>query len=122
MAHSQRFLDLCNEARKVVKECSCDDVKQWQDEGKQFVLVDVREESEWAASRISGAEYMGRGVIERDLEAKYPALDTCIVLYCGGGYRSALSAEFIQRMGYTDVISMDGGIREWKMKDYPISK
>ncbi|MFT5880434.1 MAG: rhodanese-related sulfurtransferase [Moritella sp.] len=122
MAHSQRFLDLCNQARKVIKECSCDDVKQWQDAGQQFVLIDVREESEWKASHISDAVYMGRGIIERDLEVKYPDLDTRIVLYCGGGFRSALSAELINRMGYTDIISMDGGFREWKEKDYPISQ
>jgi rhodanese-related sulfurtransferase len=122
MAHSQRFLDLCNQARKVIKECSCDDVKQWQDAGEQFVLIDVREESEWQVSHITGAVYMGRGIIERDLEAKSPDLDTRIVLYCGGGFRSALSAELINRMGYTDITSMDGGFREWKEKGYPISQ
>lgn len=121
MAHSQRFLDLCNQSRKVIKECSCDDVKQWQEAGKSFVLIDVREESEWQKDHITGAQYMGRGIIERDLEAKYPDLATTLVLYCGGGYRSALSAELIGRMGYTDVISMDGGIREWKLKSYPLS-
>ncbi len=122
MAHSQRFLDLCNQARKVIKECSCDDVKQWQDAGEQFVLIDVREESEWQACHISDAVYMGRGIIERDLEAKYPDLDSRIVLYCGGGFRSALSAELINRMGYADITSMDGGFREWKEKGYPISQ
>lgn len=121
MAHSQRFLDLCNEARKVITECSCDDVKAWQDQGRTFVLIDVREESEWQKSYITGAQYMGRGIIERDLEAKYPDLDTDIVLYCGGGYRSALSAELINRMGYTNIKSMDGGIREWKEKKYPLT-
>lgn len=122
MAHSQRFLDLCDQSRKVIKECSVDDVKEWLDAGENFVLIDVREESEWQASRITGAVYMGRGVIERDLEAKYPDLDIRMVLYCGGGFRSALSAEMINRMGYLDVTSMDGGIREWKGKDYPISE
>lgn len=121
MAHSQRFLDLCNQSRELIKECNCDEVKQWQDAGKPLVLIDVREESEWKKDHIAGAEYMGRGIIERDLEAKYPDLDTILVLYCGGGYRSALSAELIGRMGYNNVISMDGGIREWKLKGYPIS-
>jgi len=121
MAHSQRFLDLCNQSRKLINECCCDEVKQWQDEGKEFVLIDVREESEWQKDHISGAQYMGRGIIERDLEAKYPDLDTLLILYCGGGYRSALSVELIGRMGYTQVMSMDGGIREWKLKNYPIS-
>ncbi len=122
MAHSQRFLDLCDQSRKVIKECSVDDVKQWLEADENFVLIDVREESEWQASRITGAVYMGRGVIERDIEAKYPDLDTRIVLYCGGGFRSALSAEMLSRMGYLDVTSMDGGIREWKGKGYPISE
>ena len=121
MAHSQRFLDLCNQARNVINECSCDDVKQWLDASEQFVLIDVREESEWQTNRIIGAVYMGRGIIERDLDARYPELDTRIVLYCGGGFRSALSAELIQRMGYTNITSMDGGVREWKEKGYPMS-
>ncbi len=120
MAHSQRFLELCDQSRKVIKECSVEEVKQWLDAGENFILIDIREESEWQANRIPGAVYMGRGVIERDLEASYPELDTRMVLYCGGGFRSVLSAEMINRMGYTDVTSMDGGIREWKGKGYPI--
>ena len=92
------------------------------DRGDKFVLVDVREDREFDADHIVGAVHLGKGVIERDIEAKYPALDTPLVLYCGGGFRSALAADNLQKMGYTNVISMDGGIREWREKSYPLEK
>ena len=122
MDHSPRFLKLCDEARARVKEVSIDEVAQRLERGEKFHLVDVREESELAAGRIKGATHMGRGVIERDLEKKIPDANADIVLYCGGGFRSALSAESLKKMGYTNVSSMAGGWREWKEKNLPTEK
>lgn len=122
MDHSPRFLKLCEEARSRVKEVSIDDVAKRLERGEKFHLVDVREESEFAAGRIKGALHMGRGVIERDLEKKIPDPNADIVLYCGGGFRSALSAESLQKMGYTKVSSMAGGWRAWKGKNLPTEK
>jgi rhodanese-related sulfurtransferase len=99
-----------------------DEVKTKLDRGEKFVLVDVREESEFAKDHLPGAIHLGKGVIERDIEARVPKLDTPLVLYCGGGFRSALAADNLQKMGYTNVISMDGGIRDWREKGYPLSK
>jgi rhodanese-related sulfurtransferase len=124
--HPPRFLKIVNEARGRVRETTADEVKARLDRrlaGKdKFVLVDVREDREFEADHIAGAVHLGKGVIERDVEAKYPALDTELVLYCGGGFRSALAADNLQKMGYTNVISMDGGIREWREKSYPLEK
>jgi rhodanese-related sulfurtransferase len=121
--HSPRFLKISEEAKNNVKETTVDDVKRRMDGGdKGFVLVDVREESEWNAGHIPGAMHLGKGVIERDIEQKIPDADKEIVLYCGGGFRSALAAENLQRMGYTNVISMDGGWRGWKEAGYPVEK
>jgi rhodanese-related sulfurtransferase len=113
MSHSPRFLSLVNEAKKHVKETNVADVKRRMDAGEKFVLVDVREESEWAAGHLPGAIHLGKGIIERDIEAKVP--DTCakVILYCGGGFRSALSADNLQKMGYSNVESMDGGWKGW---------
>lgn len=122
MKHSQKFLDIVNEARARVKECRVDDVRRMLDAGDAFVLVDVREESEFARGHLPGAVHIGKGVIERDAEAKLPDPDATIVLYCGGGYRSALAADNLQKMGYTDVISMDGGYRGWTEAGLPITK
>jgi len=124
--HPPRFLKIVDDARSRVRETTVDEVKARLDRslaGKdKFVLVDVREDREFDADHIPGAVHLGKGVIERDIEAKYPALDTPLVLYCGGGFRSALAADNLQKMGYTDVISMDGGIREWREKSYPLEK
>jgi rhodanese-related sulfurtransferase len=124
--HPPRFLKIVNEARGRVRETTADEIKARLDRrlaGKdKFVLVDVREDREFDADHIAGAVHLGKGVIERDVEAKYPALDTELVLYCGGGFRSALAADNLQKMGYTNVISMDGGIREWREKSYPLEK
>jgi rhodanese-related sulfurtransferase len=124
--HPPRFLKIVNEARSRVRETTADEVKARLDRslaGKdKFVLVDVREDREFEADHIAGAIHLGKGIIERDVEAKYPALDTPLVLYCGGGFRSALAADNLQKMGYTNVISMDGGIREWREKSYPLEK
>ncbi len=120
--HPPRFLKIVDDARSRVRETNVDEVKQQMDRGDRFVLVDVREDREFEADHIAGAVHLGKGIIERDIEAKYPALDTPLVLYCGGGFRSALAADNLQKMGYTNVISMDGGIRDWREKAYPLEK
>jgi rhodanese-related sulfurtransferase len=120
MDHSPRFLKLCDDARARVAEVSIDDVAKRIEKGEGFHLIDVREESELAAGRIKGARHMGRGVLERDLEKTIPDPNADIVLYCGGGFRSALSAESLQKMGYTNVKSMAGGWRAWKGKGFPV--
>ncbi|MGL6075883.1 MAG: rhodanese-like domain-containing protein [Fimbriiglobus sp.] len=118
--HSPGFLKVVAEAKAKVKECTIDDVVARQQAGDKFVIVDVREESEYAAGHAPGAVHLGKGVIERDIEVKIPDPTTPLVLYCGGGFRSALAAEVIQRMGYTNVISMDGGFTGWRAKGLPV--
>jgi rhodanese-related sulfurtransferase len=120
--HPPRFLKIVDDAKTRVRATNVDDVKSKLDHGEKFVLVDVREESEFAKDHLPGAIHLGKGVIERDIEARVPKLDTPLVLYCGGGFRSALAADNLQKMGYTNVISMDGGIRDWREKGYPLSK
>lgn len=117
--HPPRFLKIVDDAKSRVRETNVDEVKKRVDRGDKFVLVDVREESEYAKDHLPGAIHLGKGVIERDIEARVPALDTELVLYCGGGFRSALAADNLQKMGYKNVISMDGGIRDWREKGYP---
>lgn len=119
MDHSPRFEKLCAEARANVTEISTEEVAERIAKGSSFALVDVREESEFARGRIKTARHMGRGILERDIEKAIPDLDADIVLYCGGGFRSALSAESLQKMGYRNVRSMAGGWREWKEKSLP---
>ncbi|MBZ5567523.1 MAG: sulfurtransferase [Acidobacteriia bacterium] len=121
MQHSPRFLQLVNDAKKRVRETTVDEIKRRLDCGDKFVLVDVREESEYAKDHLPGAIHLGKGILERDIEAKVPETSAEIVLYCGGGFRSALSADSLQKMGYSNVISMDGGIREWREKKYPLT-
>lgn len=120
--HTPRFLQIVNEAKKRVRETNVDTVKSRLDAKDKFVLVDVREDNEFSKDHLPGAIHLGKGVIERDIESKVPDTSAEIVLYCGGGFRSALAAENLQRMGYTNVISMDGGIREWREKGYPLTK
>jgi rhodanese-related sulfurtransferase len=120
--HNPGFLKIVNDARSRVRECTVDDVKRRLDAGEKFVLIDVREESEWAKDHLPGAVHLGKGVIERDVETKVPDPATPLVLYCGGGFRSALAADNLQKMGYTNVISMDGGIRGWREKGYPLTR
>jgi rhodanese-related sulfurtransferase len=122
MAHSQKFLALVNDAKKRVKETNVADVKRRMDGGEKFVLVDVREESEWAAGHLPGAIHVGKGIIERDIELRVPETGTKLILYCGGGYRSALSADNLQKMGYTNVESMDGGWKGWIAAGLPTKK
>jgi rhodanese-related sulfurtransferase len=119
--HSARFLQIVEDAKKRVREVSVDDVKTRLDRGDKFVLVDVREESEYAKGHLPGAIHLGKGIIERDIEGRVPELNTPIVLYCGGGYRSALAADNLQKMGYNNVLSMDGGIRGWREKHFPLT-
>jgi rhodanese-related sulfurtransferase len=120
--HPPRFLKIVDDARTRIRETDVDKVKTRMDRGEKFVLVDVREESEYAKDHLPGAIHMGKGVIERDIEARVPDLNTELVLYCGGGFRSALAADNLQKMGYTNVISMDGGIRGWREKRYPLTR
>jgi rhodanese-related sulfurtransferase len=120
--HPPRFLKIVDDAKTRVRETNVDVVKKRMDAADKFVLVDVREESEYAKDHLPGAIHLGRGVIERDIEARVPELNTEMILYCGGGFRSALAADNLQKMGYTNVISMDGGIRDWREKNYPLVK
>ena len=99
-----------------------DDVKARLDRGEKILLVDVREESEYAKDHLPGAIHLGKGIIERDIEERVPQLNAPLILYCGGGYRSALAADNLQKMGYTNVLSMDGGIRGWREKQFPLNK
>ena len=118
--HSPRFLAIVQEAKSRVRECTVHDVKRRLDAGERFHLVDVREDGEWQAGHAAGAIHLGKGVIERDVEKAIPDPGAPIVLYCGGGYRSALAADALQKMGYTNVISMDGGFRGWNEAGYPV--
>jgi rhodanese-related sulfurtransferase len=122
MAHAPQFLKLVNDAKSRVKETNVADVKRRLDAGEKLVLVDVREESEWANGHLPGAVYLGKGVIERDVEQRFPDTKTKLVLYCGGGFRSALAAENLQKMGYTSVESMDGGWKGWLAAGLPTAK
>src|SRR5436305_6386405 len=119
--HAPRFLQLVQDAKRRVKELTVDQVKAKLDRGERFQLVDVREESEFAKDHIPGAIHLGKGINERDVEERLPDTAAEIVLYCGGGFRSALAADNLQKMGYTNVIAMDGGFRGWKEKNYPLS-
>jgi rhodanese-related sulfurtransferase len=118
--HSPRFLQLVNDSKKRVRETTVEEVKKRLERGDKFALVDVREESEFARGHLPGAIHLGKGIIERDVEERFPDTATELVLYCGGGYRSALAADNLQKMGYTNVISMDGGFRGWREKGLSI--
>jgi len=122
LQHPPRFLKIVDDAKTRVRETNVDAVKSRMDCGDKFVLVDVREESEFAKDHLPGAIHLGKGIIERDIEAQVPELNTEMILYCGGGFRSALAADNLQKMGYTNVISMDGGIRDWREKGFPLTK
>jgi rhodanese-related sulfurtransferase len=120
--HAPRFLEIVQDAKSRVRELTVDDVKGKLDRREKFHLVDVREDNEWEKDHVTGAIHIGKGVIERDAEKVLPDTSAEIVLYCGGGYRSALAADTLQKMGYTNVYSMDGGIRDWRQKGYPLTK
>ena len=122
MQHNPRFLALVNDIRQRIDEVDVHQVKRWMEQSRPFVLIDVREESEWAKGHLPNAQYLGRGILERDIETRFPELDTPFVLYCGGGFRSILSADSLLKMGYRNVISMDGGYRGWVGAEYPIEE
>jgi rhodanese-related sulfurtransferase len=119
MEHSKGFLDIVNDAKTRIRETTPEEVRRRQETGDRFHLIDVREDSEWVRGRALGAMHMGKGVIERDIERAIPNRNEEIILYCGGGYRSALAADTLMKMGYRNVSSMDGGWKRWKELGYP---
>jgi rhodanese-related sulfurtransferase len=122
MKHATGFLKLVEDAKARIRETNAQEVKKRLDDKETFTLIDVREESEWAKGHLPGAVHMCKGIIERDIENTVPHKATPIVLYCGGGYRSALVADNLQKMGYNTVISMDGGWRAWTDAGFPTVK
>jgi len=122
MQHSEGFLKLVQDAKSRVKEVDYKEIKKRIDSGEKLILVDTREDLEWANGHVPGAIHLGKGVIERDIEETVPDRTAPVVLYCGGGFRSALAADNLQKMGYTNVISMDGGWRGWTESGYPVTK
>ena len=120
--HNQAFLDLVKDAKSRVKEIDIIEYQRVKQAGEPHLLVDVREDSEWAAGHAAGSTHLGKGIIERDIEAKVPDKNTKLVLYCGGGFRSALAADNLSKMGYSDVISLDGGWRAYTQAGLPVEK
>ena len=120
--HSDRFVTLVDDAKTRIDEITPEETQEKLKNDDDVVVLDIREQDEWADSRIAGAEYLGRGVIERDIEEEYPDTDQELILYCGGGYRSALAADNLQKMGYHNVKSLAGGFRSWTEAGLPISK
>ena len=121
MRHSAKFLAIVNDAKTRIRETTVEEVKSDREAGIDHVLVDTREDSEWNATHAAGAIHLGKGIIERDIEGAIPDPDRQIVLYCGGGYRSALAADALQKMGYTNVFSLAGGWRAWKAAGMPVA-
>jgi rhodanese-related sulfurtransferase len=122
MAHAEGFLNLVKDAKKRIKEWNVQEVKKRLDSGEKLILVDTREDVEWARGHAAGAIHLGKGIIERDIENTILDKEATIVLYCGGGFRSALAADNVQRMGYRNVISMDGGWKGWTEAGLPVIK
>ncbi len=122
MKHSEAFDNLCNEAKSRIREITIEEVKQKQEAGESFLFLDIREDHEWMQGRAAGATHLGRGILERDIHNLAGNQEAEIVLYCGGGYRSALSADNLQKMGYRNVFSMAGGIRSWREAGYPVEQ
>lgn len=120
--HNAGFLALVADAKSRVKEIDIEEYRRMAISGEQFLTVDVREESEWAAGHAAGAIHLGKGTIERDIETSVPDKTAALVLYCGGGYRSALAADAIQKMGYSSVLSLDGGWRAYEGAKLPVEK
>ncbi|MXZ33793.1 MAG: sulfurtransferase [Acidobacteria bacterium] len=121
MQHSEAFLRLVNDAKSRIREVTVAVVREKLKSGQSFRFIDIREDHEWALGRAEGAVHLGKGIIERDIEALAPDPEDEIVLYCGGGYRSALSADALQRMGYRNVFSMAGGYKEWVASGNPVT-
>ena len=122
MEHTTRFLKLVNEAKSRIRETNVQEVKKRMDKGEKLIVVDVREDNEAARGRIPGALHLGKGIIERDIEKAVPDSNAEIILYCGGGFRSALAADALRQMGYTNAVSMDGGWRAWNENGFPTEK
>jgi rhodanese-related sulfurtransferase len=122
MQHNPGFLKLVEQAKRNIQECTIDQVKAKLDRGDSFHFIDVREDHEFAKDHAQGARHLGRGILERDIETEIPDKQAEIILYCGGGYRSALAADSLRQVGYTNVSSMDGGIRAWREAGYPIER
>ncbi len=122
MEHSPGFLKLVERVKTRIQQTDIHEVKRWLEAGEKFHLVDVREESEWSRGHLPGAIHLSKGIIERDIEKTIPDSSATIVLYCGGGFRSALVADNLQQMGYSKVLSMDGGWRGWNETGYPVVK
>lgn len=122
MHHSDEFVRLVDDAKTRVREATLDDVLAMQARGQAFRLIDVREDDEWRAGHAQGAEHLGRGVLERDIVAQVPDKGETLVLYCGGGFRSALAADNLQRMGYRNVLSLAGGWKAWLQRGLPTQK
>ena len=120
MKHSAKFLSIVNDAKTRIRETTVEDVKNDREAGIDHALVDTREDSEWDAAHAAGSIHLGKGVIERDIEGAIPDTGKKMVLYCGGGYRSALAADALQKMGYTNVFSLAGGWRAWKAAGMPV--
>ena len=122
MKHSPGFLKLVDDAKERIQEADFREIKRRMDGREKLTLIDVREDNEWARGHLPGAVHLGKGIIERDIEQAFPDKQAALVLYCGGGFRSALVADNLQKMGYTNVISMDGGWRGWTGAGYPVEK
>ena len=122
MTHSPEFLKLVNDAKSRIRETDIAGYKKMLAQGEKVLLIDTREESEWAAGHAAGALHLSKGIIERDIEAKVPDKQTPMVLYCGGGFRSALAADNLQKMGYQNAISLDGGWRAWQQSGLPVER
>ncbi len=122
MTHSPGFLKMVNEAKARIEQTDIEGYQRLRTAGEDHVLIDIREESEWAAGHAAGAVHIGKGIIERDIESKVPDKNATMVLYCGGGYRSALAADALRQMGYQRVISLDGGWRAWVKAGLPVEK
>ena len=122
MQHSEGFLKLVNESKGRIRQIDIGGYKKMLESKQPLVLIDIREDNEWIAGHAAGAMHLGKGIIERDIESKVPQKDTTLILYCGGGYRSALAADALQQMGYTNAISLDGGWRAWQQANLPIEK
>lgn len=122
MKHNEGFLKLVNAARGRVKECTVTEAKARVDAGQVAHFIDVREDHEYAKDHARGARHLGKGIIERDIETIVPDKQASVILYCGGGYRSVLAADALQQMGYSNVVSMDGGMKAWKEAGYPTAQ
>jgi rhodanese-related sulfurtransferase len=120
MKHSEGFLKLVNDSKSRIREVTVAETRERMNADKRVRLIDVREDNEWQAAHAAGAEHLGKGIIERDIEAQVPDKSTEVILYCGGGFRSALAADVLQQMGYTNVYSMAGGWKAWKESGAPV--